>query len=207
MSMPKTTFTLMKKLIFTLLLLTTTFSSKAQFFEQDQNFVQVGYGLGLGYGRLLNAYQAYDGYKFSGFGPVALSYERAVTDNIGIGIQFGYSSYGGTWNQSSYLGTSYQYKYRWSTLSIMARGAYHFNVRNRNFDPYGGIGIGFAKYSYKYTSTDPSFNSTNNNIALGIPLAYQIFIGARYMFNDNVGVYGEAGYGLSVLNVGLTLSF
>ena len=90
----------MKKIIFTLLLLSTSLSSKAQFFEQDQNFVQVGYGLGLGYARLLNAYQAYDGYKFSGFGPVALSYERAVTDNIGIGVQLGYSSYGGTWNQS-----------------------------------------------------------------------------------------------------------
>lgn len=197
----------MKKFIFTLLIISSCLTSKAQFFERDLNFVSVGYGLGLGYGRLLNAYQGYDGYKFSGFGPVAVSYERAVTDNFGVGIQFGYSSYGGTWNQSSYLGSSYQYKYRWSTLSVMARGAYHFNVRNRNFDPYAGAGIGYRKYGYKYTSSDPAFNSSTNNISLGIPLAYQVFVGARYMFNDNVGAYIEAGYGLSVLNAGITLSF
>jgi outer membrane protein W len=197
----------MKKLLFTFIIISTFFSSKAQFFEKDLNFVSAGYGLGLGYGRLLNAYQGYDGYKFSGFGPVALTFERAVTDNIGIGLQLGYSSYGGTWNQSSYLGSTYDYKYKWSTLSIMARGAYHFNVRNRNFDPYIGAGIGYRKYSYKYTSTDPTFNSTSNNISLGIPLAYQLFVGARYMFNDNFGAYVEAGYGLSVLNAGITLSF
>jgi outer membrane protein W len=197
----------MKKLLFTFIIISTCFSSKAQFFEKDLNFVSAGYGLGLGYGRLLNAYQGYDGYKFSGFGPVALSFERAVTDNVGIGLQLGYSSYGGTWNQSSYLGSSYDYKYKWSTLSIMARGAYHFNVRNRNFDPYIGVGIGYRKYSYKYTSTDPTFNETTSDITLGVPLAYQLFVGARYMFNDNFGAYIEAGYGLSVLNAGITLSF
>ena len=196
----------MKKPLFILVLVFTSFASKAQVFEKERNFAQLGYGLGLGYGSFLNAYSAYDNYRFGGFGPVALSYERGITDNIGVGIQIGYSSYGGTWNDSDFFGTTYQYKYRWSTLTIMARGAYHFSVRSRKFDPYVGAGVGFAKYSYKYTSTDPSFNSTSN-ISLGSPLAYQIFGGFRYMFNDNFGVYAEAGYGISVFNGGLTLSF
>jgi opacity protein-like surface antigen len=89
----------------------------------------------------------------------------------------------------------------------MARGAYHFNVRNRQFDPYAGVGIGFLKYNYKWESNDPGFNEGAYNINIGTPLGYQIFLGARYMFNDNFGAYAEVGYGLSVANAGITLAF
>jgi opacity protein-like surface antigen len=192
----------MKKVLLIAILSSLGLNTHAQFFEKDINYVNAGYGLGLGYGRLLNAYQTYEGYKFSGFGPVALSYERGITDNIGLGVAIGYSSYGGTWLQ-----TGYDYNYRWTTLSIMARGAYHFNVRNRQFDPYAGVGIGFLKYNYKWESNDPSFNESAYNINIGTPLGYQIFLGARYMFNDNFGAYAELGYGLSVANAGITLAF
>jgi hypothetical protein len=193
---------IMKIIILAITILTLSFKSNAQFFEKDYSFLQVGYGVGLGYGRILNSYQAYEGYRFSGFGPVAASYERGITDNFGVGVQIGYSSYGGKWLQ-----TGYNYEYRYSTLSVMARGAYHFNVRIRNFDPYIGIGLGFSKYSVNYTSNIPGFNSSSSNISVGSPLSYQLFVGARYMFNEKFGVYGEAGYGLSALNVGLTYAF
>jgi opacity protein-like surface antigen len=192
----------MKKVLLIAILTSLGLNTNAQFFEKDINYINAGYGLGLGYGRLLNAYQANEGYKFSGFGPVALSYERGITDNIGLGVAIGYSSYGGTWLQ-----TGYDYNYRWTTLSIMARGAYHFNVRNRQFDPYAGVGIGFLKYNYKWESNDPGFNEGTYNINIGTPLGYQIFLGARYMFNDNFGAYAEVGYGLSVANAGITLAF
>ena len=131
-----------------------------------------------------------------------MSYERGITDNIGVGLAIGYSSYGATWLQ-----TTYDFKYRWTTLSVMARGAYHFNVRNRQFDPYAGVGVGFLKFGYKWESADPNFNEDLYNVNLGTPLGYQIFLGARYMFNDNFGAYAELGYGLSVANAGLTLAF
>jgi len=191
----------MKNILFATILL-FSISARAQFFEQEMNYVNVGYGLGLGYGRILNAYQTYEGYDFGGFGPVSLSYERGITDNIGIGAAIGYSTYGATWSQ--YL---YDYKYRWTTLSIMVRGAYHFNVRNDQFDPYIGAGIGFLKYSYKWESNEPGFNEDAYNVDFGTPLGYQIFAGARYMFTDNLGAYLEVGYGLAVANAGLTLAF
>ena len=79
----------MKKLMLLILPFTLCLNAvKAQEFSEGDNYLQVGYGFGLGYGRLLNAYQVYDGYKFSGFGPVNLSFERAVTDHIGIGAPF-----------------------------------------------------------------------------------------------------------------------
>ena len=175
----------------------------AQTFEQGTNYVNVGYGFGLGYGRLLNAYNAYDGYKFSGFGPAFISYERGVTDNIGVGGSVSFSSYGAKWNQDGGSQT-YAYSYRWTTLSILARGYYHFNVRSDKFDPYAGVGLGFLKYGYKWTSTDPGFDEASNSVSLGTPFGYQIFAGARYMFSDKVGGYAEVGYGVSVMNFGLT---
>ena len=51
---------------------------------------------------------------------------------------------------------------------------------------------------------DPNFNESNNNISLGTPLGYQIFIGGRYLFTDKIGVYGEIGYGISLMNLGLS---
>jgi hypothetical protein len=45
------------------------------------------------------------------------------------------------------------------------------------------------------------------NINFGTPIGYQIFGGARYMFNDNFGAYAEVGYGLSVANAGITIAF
>lgn len=192
----------MKKTLTFILLLSTYTAARSQVFESESNHLSIGYGLGSGYGRLLNAYQAYDGYKFSGFGPVQVAYERGITDNIGVGASFGYSGYGGTWLQSNY-----DYKYSWKTISVLIRGAYHFDLNNRNFDPYAGVGIGFLKYSYKWTSSDPSFNEGNYNVSSGSPLGYQIFAGARYHFNDNVGVYAEIGYGLALLNAGLTFKF
>ena len=175
----------------------------AQVFEQGSNHVNVGYGFGLGYGRLLNAYSANQGYKFSGFGPAFLSYERGITDNIGVGASISYSSYGAKWIKN-YSVQSYDYSYRWTTLSIMVRGAYHFNVRSDKFDPYAGVGLGFMKFGYKWTTEDPTFNEANNNVSLGTPFGYQVFAGARYMFSDKIGGYAEVGYGLSVANFGLT---
>lgn len=187
----------MKKIL--LLFLITYSSYYAQIFESGSNHFSVGYGFGNGYGALLNAYQGYEGYRYSGIGPVQVAYEHGITDNIGLSASLGYSSYGGNWTQSSY-----DYEYRWKTISLMARGAYHLNVSNKNLDPYGGVGIGFVKFSYKWSSNEPGFNEANYNVSSGSPLGYQLFFGARYHFSDKVGAYAELGYGIAVLNAGLT---
>jgi opacity protein-like surface antigen len=190
----------MRKILLILSVFVSIQQANAQAFEEEDNFLQAGYGFGLGYGRLLSAYQTNTGYKFSGFGPASASYERALTDHFGIGAAISYSSYGAKWIS----GNNYDYSYRWTTLSIMARGAYHFSLRNDNFDPYVGIGLGFLKYSYNWESEDPAFNATNYDVSLGTPFGYQFFVGGRYMFSDNVGAYAEVGYGLALANFGLT---
>ncbi len=195
----------MKKNYLLILLALLSFNlGYTQVFESGSNHLQFGYGFGLNNSKLLSSYQSNNSYKYSGFGPILGSFEHGINDNIGISGAISYSSFGGSWIQESYL-ASYKYSYRWSTLSMMIRGAYHFNLNNDKFDPYTGIGIGFLKYSYKWTSTDPNFNESNNNVSLGTPFGYQIFAGARYLFTDKIGAYAEIGYGFSVLNLGLSL--
>jgi hypothetical protein len=50
----------MKKLMLLILPFTLCLNAvKAQEFSEGDNYLQVGYGFGLGYGRLLNAYQVF----------------------------------------------------------------------------------------------------------------------------------------------------
>jgi hypothetical protein len=32
---------------------------------------------------------------------------------------------------------------------------------------------------------------------------YNVFVGGRYYFTDNIGAFAELGYGISILNLGL----
>ena len=182
-----------------LLFLVVSSNYYAQIFESGTNHISVGYGFGNGYSALLKAYQGFEGYRYSGIGPIQLAVEHGITENIGLGASLGYSSYGGNWTQYSY-----DYEYKWKTISAMVRGAYHLNVSNRNLDPYGGVGIGIIKYSYKWSSNEPNFNESNYNVSSGSPFGYQLFFGARYHFSSHVGGYAEIGYGIALINAGLT---
>ena len=194
----------MKKLLFTLSLTAFMVSdyASAQAFNSGGSYASVGYGLGIGARASTSVYSAANGYKFSGFGPASLNYEYGINDNIGLGVNLSYSSYGATWNAGTY-----DYGYRYSTLGIMARAAYHFDIRNRDLDLYSGVGLGFLRYKYNWTSDEPSFNESQYNVNLGTPLGYQIFAGGRYFFSDLVGAYAEVGYGITVLNAGIVLRF
>ena len=70
-----------------------------------------------------------------------------------------------------------------------------------------GAGVGFMSWSYRGTSTDPDFNADVYNNYASVPLAYQVFAGARYYFTDNFGAYAEAGAGITLLNFGVNLKF
>jgi len=41
----------------------------------------------------------------------------------------------------------------------------------------------------------------------GSGIAYSLYGGARYYFSENLAVFGELGYGISYLTVGLALRF
>lgn len=181
----------MRKLMLMMaMILLTGLAGFSQSFEKGNQGINLGIGLGNGY------YGS--GYGF-GYG-INGSYEYAIvevpmgsklTGVVGVGGLAGVSflSYnwlgGGSWHYTNWI--------------IAARGTYHF-IFNDKFDPYAGIFIGYqgsiVKWKGDYAA--PDYNYNTGNVRGGV------FVGARYFFTDNFGVYAELGYMLNVINLGVT---
>lgn len=137
----------------------------AQSFEEGTQVVQLGVGVGGDVGT-----------PFSG------GYEYGISDKIGVGATFGYSSYD--------LGF-----YKYTSILLGAKGNYHFYTTDK-FDAYGGLSLIYNKLS---TDSTGPFGITPS----GSGIVFVGQLGARYYFSDSIGAFAELGYGLANLNVGV----
>ena len=161
-------------------------ATNAQEFNKGTNVINAGIGIGGSY---------YSG----GFGSSAglglnLSYERGIWEIGGPGVV----SLGG------YLGTtSYRLNFnggrdnvRYTAVGV--RGAYHYNgLEVENLDVYGGTMLSYNSVSY----SNDAFSSLSGR------LGATIFVGGRYYFTEQFGVYAEAGYGVAFLQLGASYRF
>lgn len=134
------------------------------------------------------------GYYYAGGVPLLLSGEFAVNDVISVGPYLGYTSY-----RYNY---GFGYKYRYTFLDIGVRGSYHFSelfeINNDKVDVYGGAFLGFLVSSF----SGDTFTGYSDPYTGGLRLG--IHAGARYFFSEKVAGYGELGYGIAPLSLGLT---
>src|ERR1700679_1775026 len=93
-----------------------------------QNMIGVGVGFLGGFGGL-----AVGGYDVSSSPNIILIYDRGVTEHIAVGAQFGYQTV--TWNYTSqdinpntFTYQNYTESWKWTLISFMVRGTYHFTV-------------------------------------------------------------------------------
>ncbi len=150
--------------------------------------------LGIGFGTTL-----YSGlYYERGFPPLSISYEQAIKDDvlekgvIGVGGYLGYSSY--SWD---YLGWGYKY----SNIIFGGGGFFHYPLVDK-LDTYVGILLGYKIATTSEFGTNPGgydYNTTSGG------LVFSSFVGARYYFTDNFAVFGQVGYGISYLTIGVSL--
>ena len=129
-----------------LLLITGAYTMQAQSFAKGQKDINIGLGLGGGYGS--NTTVLYAGETQSSTPPISAALEFGVTDAISIG---GYVAYTGT--KWTYTGTDYDihgnpFTYSntdsWKFYIIGVRGAYHFAqfISNDKVDLYAGVMLG-----------------------------------------------------------------
>lgn len=174
----------MNKQIFTLLFagaMLISFSSKAQHDEGQSNI-----NLGIGFAP----------FGLSGDAtvpPISASYEYGINDEISIGGLIGYYA-----SSQDLLFASAEYTY----LVIGARGSYHKEFID-DFDTY--VGLMVAYNSVGFSIDDSAFEDLFDTDLSGIVPG--VYLGGRYHFTDNVGAFLEVGYGVSLVNVGLTLKF
>ena len=162
----------MKKLVFIL-----TFCLLAIFSANQANAQSYGKGhtdLHLGIG-LLSTY--YGSGVHSLIPPINVSFETGVADNIGVGGFLGFS----TANYKYDIGGT---KYRWNYTYILlgARGAYHFGElieMGPEWDPYGGLMLGYYIVNATFHSDDPSINGDLFDSPANSALGYSFYAGTR----------------------------
>lgn len=188
----------MKKLI-TIIVFTVmaAAASFAQPFAKGNHAINLGVGFG-------NVY--YWGSNYSGFVPsLSGSYEYGVaeipmgsqlTGVVGVGGYLGWSAskYGSYYSSSDH--------YTISDFIIAARGNYHFIFHDK-LDPYAGVwfGLDITSSRWKGSGQDPKVDLASTGVTGGV------YAGARWFFTDNIAVYAEMGYLISILNFGVTFKF
>ncbi len=94
------------------------------------------------------------------------------------------------------------YSITYSAIYLGVRGSYHFGdllSLPKNIDLYGGATAGYVILVV---------SDNEGNAAAGSGAGGGAFVGGKYYFASNIGVYAEAGYqSLSYLNVGVTFKF
>ena len=178
---------------------TTAVRAQEVFSRGDKN---LSFGVGVGsylgpFGSTLGG----DGYKFT-LPPVSVSYEQCILDNlirdngsVGVGGYVGTAT-----NKWTSMHDGSEYGYRYTHITFGARGAFHYQFV-KSLDTYAGAMLGYNIVSSKAIGSwsDGSVSATASGVA------YSAFAGARYYFSDKLGVYDEVGYGISALQIGLTL--
>ena len=177
--------------------LATQVSAQTSSFKNGDNVIGLGLGLGSSY-----YYSGLFNDNYSRTPTFIAMYEHCIIgkvfndqSSIGVGGMFGYFSE--TW-KNSYYKEGWSHKYQ--NFYFGARGAFHYAFVN-NLDTYAGFVLGYQQINHKYANDYSSTESSNSG------LRHDLFAGARYYFNSNFGVFGELGYGISYLRLGLAIRF
>ncbi len=129
-------------------------------------------------GKQLNA-----GVGFSNFGvPIYVGMDFGVHESITVGPRLSYRNYNQTING---------FAFNQNLIVLSFNGNYHFNKLIElpsEWDLYAGLTLGYYIWSVKDNN-----NNFNTNQSSGIGLDAQL--GARYFFNDKVGLNLEFGGG------------
>ena len=183
-------------LIFTLLTQNIRAQETTATFAKKDNVLGVGFGIGGVYGVS----------GFSSQSPAfGVQYDRGIVELgmggvIGVGGFVGYKS---IVNKFTYNGDIL--KDKWNILIIGARGTFHYDLFEvPNLDTYAGTMIAFHVVNKKEDYPTTLFVSTTSHTSA---VYASIFAGAKYYFTPHVAAFGELGYGVSWLTLGVAFKF
>jgi len=155
-----------------------------QAYKKGDKMLNAGVGFGFGFGT-----------GTSDLPPISLGLQfLSLQEKISLGAIVGYASSTDNWG----VGSSYSWKYTY--ILVGGRGEYHF-TDSKNLDGYVGVILGYNVVS---VSTPSGYSGSTYTAAAG-GLFYGGVLGARYYFSPSFGIFGEVGYGISILTAGVTL--
>jgi len=176
-----------------------SFVSLALFFNglQAQTFkngdFNINAGIGLGY-----TYSLYSG--VSSWPAIVVSAEKGIKELPNLGVL----SIGGTFGfkHISLSGTGSDWN--WNDFYIGARGALHLSaITSDKLDVYGGASLGVRIYTYPDVVYNGGYDYSIEKKAHTTAF-FGIFGGAKYSFTEKFAVFGELGYDISWLKLGVS---
>jgi hypothetical protein len=173
-----------------LVVLCVSAPSFSQNYAKGDKDINLGIGIASYYG---------SGYRI-GLPPVTASFELGVTDEIGVGALVGFS----TARTKKYNFISGEYWWRYTSITIAPRAAYHFSLEDMDkFDLYAGVMGGLRIGSSTFHSTDPTLNGDNFKTDAAGGILFGVFGGGRYQASEKLRLFAELGWGVTWLNFGL----
>ena len=170
----------------------------AQVLGEGDSMLNLGLGLG--------AYGGGTGYTTK-VPPLYASYEYMINDNISVGGYVGYHQMGYSLN-TTLATASWNYSY----LHFAGQAAYHF-LNDDQLDVYGGLRLGYTNVTNEYdvkvkNEYEGAYSIPNEQTdASGSGILFGFQVGGRYFFSDSFAVNLELGYGIAILQAGVTLKF
>jgi hypothetical protein len=133
-------------------------------------------------------------FKGPGGIPFIVSVDHGLTDQISAGV------FAGLFN------TRVENDFRFRYHLAGARGSYHFNkllkLNNEHLDIYGGLSMYYVRYKSEYKGTNAiDYQSSGSSLDFGL------HAGARYLLNGKVGFFGELGYRITPVQLGVSVKF
>jgi hypothetical protein len=141
----------------------------------------------------------------TGVGPAGMRVEYLIADRFGIGVDFIYNSFTGTYSDTS-NGSVYDYEATMARTRVHLRFNYHLKASSEDLDLYIGMGAGTNGRTWSYTTNDPAGSDENTSGTL-LPFSARLAFGMRYYFTDNIGINSEIAIGGPLMSAGLSIKF
>lgn len=167
-------------------------------FDEGDNVLGAGIGLLGGYN------VGWTGSGVSESPALAVHFDHGMGD-LGSGVWGlgGYVGYKTITYKEAYF-NYYNYDYSYNYLVIGARGTWHYNDwHGEKWDTYGGLMLAYRSVTFTDHTNYGAYSGLNTYTYSGSGIGLSAFVGARYYFSDKVGAFGELGYGIAALQVGV----
>jgi len=133
------------------------------------------------------------GISVDNYTTISISGEYGILDGIDEKGTVGVGAFAGYGFQI--LGSKY---YNYNRILGGVRGTFHYPFIDK-LDTYGGLGIGLKYTSWTWDSSYWGYDANDSSVGLSAGF----FVGARYYLTENLAAFGELGYGLGYLTVGV----
>jgi len=196
-------------ILFLILPFITFTSAFAQSFNDGVNLISVGFGLPPGQkikSDFDSNYKNYIDYKLKNYGTGVLKYEHGLSKYFGLGANFEYSGTSVSFKYDDANTLRYERQIRSNVFGFYARLNGHFPIGNK-VDIYGGIGLGYLYTVDTYNDTNPNPGTNMQKKQTVLDFDYQATFGVRFMVKENMGLFFEAGWATTPVQVGMVFKF